>query len=255
MSDRIKSASIADGTVSRQLVRPLCECGLESWIRKIDFARCSDTAAINGSGAWLDADSHVGTHSRARYTLHSSTRDLREETHMTFISIFHRVRRKGRDCANTEIVEADDELTNDSAEQLPIVKDELTAYFRVLDERISELERENADLRSENGHLRMKVNENGLTPIYWPSPLAQQILITFCALDTTVMLERDLVAAYSESTVEIKKAVSELCQHKLLAVLPTGPTSVRSYTITLKAQQLVFRFARGVPFDPQVKTK
>ena len=93
----------------RKFERPLCECGNESWQEK----QISQ--------------------------LHSSTRDRREEAHMTFISIFHHVRRKGRDRVHTEIVEADDGLANDSAEQLPMVKDELTAYFQVLDERISKL--------------------------------------------------------------------------------------------------------------------
>ena len=64
------------------------------------------------------------------------------------------------------------------------------------------------------------------------------------------MLERDLVAAFSENTDELKRAVSELCQHKLLAASSAGPTNIKAYTITVKAQQLVFRFARGTPYDP-----
>jgi hypothetical protein len=174
---------------------------------------------------------------------------------MTLIAFFNCVRRTSCVRATIKSIEAVDELTACTESQLRMMQDELTATFHVLDETITRLEREVAELRSENERLRLKINETPLPQTYSPSPLAQEILIRFCTLDTTVMLESSLLSAFPEGDVATRRAIAELCQHDFLAFAVTDATHCKTYIVTSKAKQLVFSTARRGRIDANTASK
>jgi hypothetical protein len=158
---------------------------------------------------------------------------------MKLIGIFKGIRRRDRDHANVEIIEGHDGQMSLTAAQFRTMSEELIRNFRSLDATISRLEGENAELRTENSQLRVKMVAKELKQPYTPSKSARDILIKFCGRDTTVMSESDLLASSPECPFEVKRALSELCQHDLLTTAMMGSATSKSYIVTARAQELV----------------
>ena len=125
----------------------------------------------------------------------------------------------------------------DSLRELSSVDADTSAWaehYEDLQETISQLERENAKCRMRISELVAEVAS--LRP-YLPTRFGQHILQQFRRANTTELREAAIVQMCSEDEFDVGAALSELCDHKLLAAAEKGDTD-RLYVVTTKGQSL-----------------
>jgi hypothetical protein len=134
------------------------------------------------------------------------------------------------DANRTELVGSDCETREVESDTSAFAK-----YLEFLHETIDRLECENSEARRRIKELQANKPRSRN---YIPTKLAQDILLRFCDADTTELREAEIIEMCAEGRGELQGALSDLCDHQLLAMEKTRNDT--RYVITTEGQNLCF---------------